>query len=99
MDLIRFVSTLGRLRKVKHLLPPTLFDGHHAACPVFIQEGAFEGIEEYFVNNEPFDGYIVFGPAVSKYIYLLDIDRKIVHSFYYFNFGFLGMWKFHRTRA
>jgi len=35
--------------------------------------------EEYFVYNEPFDGYTLFGPEYSTYTYLIDINGKIVH--------------------
>ncbi len=33
----------------------------------------------YLSAGEPFEGYTLFGPEISKYTYLLNIDGKIVH--------------------
>ena len=42
----------------------------------FITKSSYE---EHYIYDEPFEGYTLFGPEVSKYTYLLDIDGKIVH--------------------
>ena len=40
----------------------------------------FNNFHEESSNVEPYEGYTIFGPEYSRYTYLLDMDKKIVHT-------------------